>query len=391
MRKLILVWFVMGGMWACPWARAQSQSATTQSNAPGAQSNGGSPQAKPAAAQGKAATTRAKSSAGKSKTAAAVAVNPWWQSAVFYEVYTRSFADSNNDGIGDLNGITSKLDYLHELGVDAIWLTPFYPSPQVDFGYDVTDYENVDPIYGNLADFNQLQSAAQHRGVRVVLDLVMDRTSDQHQWFLDARSSRNAKHRDRYIWHDGEGANQPPNNWLSVYGGPAWTWDAKTKQYYYHVFLPQQPELNWGNPAVKAAIFDGARFWYDRGVAGFRLDAVDALFAEPKVGGHGGPAGKKANGEASLTEQYDGHLPEIHQVLKGLRKMADEYDAVLMGETWTSSAEQLKQYYGGEHDELELPMNLMFTMVNQLSPGEFRKQIAALNAAGGWPVYRLGD
>ncbi|MGD0932857.1 MAG: alpha-glucosidase [Candidatus Korobacteraceae bacterium] len=380
MSKRIFVLFLLIGSWAGRPAGAQSEGPATRLSAPAAQ-------AKP---QAKASATKAKSSAAPSKAAAADA-HHWWQNAVFYEIYTRSFADSNNDGIGDLNGITSKLDYLHEMGVDAIWLTPFFPSPQVDFGYDVTDYENIDALYGNLSDFGRLQSGAEQRDIRVVLDLVMDRTSDQHQWFIDARSSRNAKHRDWYVWHDGKGANQPPNNWLSVYGGPAWTLDPKTNQYYYHVFFPQQPELNWRNPAVKDAMFDVTRFWYDRGVRGFRLDAVDALFADAKLRDNAVLADKNNNGDANMDEPYDRNLGEIQGVLKGLRKIADEYDAVLIGESWTSSVDQLKQYYGAERDELELPMNLMFTMVKQLSPGEFRKQIAALNAAGGWPVYMIGN
>jgi alpha-glucosidase len=357
-----------------------------------AQSNlGATPatQSKPPASPSKPSTMKSKSS-GQSKAATADA-RPWWQKAVFYEIYPRSFADSNNDGIGDLNGITSKLDYLHQLGVDAIWITPCFPSPQVDFGYDVSDYENIDPIYGNLADFGQLQSAAQERGIRIVLDLVLNHTSDQHQWFIDSRSSRNSKHRDWYIWHDGKGPQQPPNDWLSLFGGPAWQFDPKTNQYYYHFFYPQQPDLNWRNPAVKDAMFDVTRFWYDRGVAGFRLDAVDTLFEDPKL--HDNPLlpGKNAFGDPNMEDQYNRNLPEIHDVLKGLRKIADQYDAVLIGETWTTNIDQLKNYYGPDKDELELPMDFMFTMVDKLSPTEFRKQIAALNSSGGWPVYLIGN
>jgi len=384
MRKLIFVLFLLVGICACPAAGAQSESPTTQSKPSAMQS-------KSPATQSKSSTMKAKSSATQSKPAATADVRHWWQSAVFYEIYPRSFADSNNDGIGDLNGITSKLDYLHELGVDAIWITPFFPSPQVDFGYDVSDYENIDPIYGSLADFNQLQAAAQQRDIRVVLDLVLNHTSDQHQWFIDSRSSRNSKHRDWYIWRDGKGPNQPPNDWLSLFGGPAWTVDPKTNQYYYHFFYPQQPDLNWRNPAVKDAMFDVTHFWYDRGVAGFRLDAVDTLFEDPKL--HDNPIlpGKNAFGDANMEDQYNRNLPEIHEVLKGLRKIADKYDAVLIGETWTTNIDQLKNYYGANKDELELPMDFMFTMVDKLSPTEFRKQIAALNSAGGWPVYLIGN
>src|SRR6202046_2801610 len=206
----------------------------------------------------------------------------WWQHAVFYEIYPRSFADSNDDGIGDLKGITSKLDYLKDLGVDAIWISPCFPSPQVDFGYDVSDYENIDPMYGTLADFDKLASEAKKRGIHIILDFVVNHSSDQHKWFLDSKSSRTAVHRDWYIWRDGKG-DQPPNNWTSEFGGSAWTLDPTTNQYYYHYFYAAQPDLNWRNPAVKDAMFDVTRWWYKRGVAGFRLDAVDTLFEDPNL------------------------------------------------------------------------------------------------------------
>ena len=380
MRKLIFVVVLLVGICACPPAGGQSASPTTQSNTPATQS-------KPSAAQSKPSGTKAKSPSPQSKPAPS---RRWWQTAVFYEIYPRSFADSNNDGIGDLDGIASKLDYLRQLGVDAIWITPFFPSPQVDFGYDVSDYENVDPIYGNLADFGQLQTAAQERGIRVVLDLPLNHTSDQHQWFLDARSSRSSKHRDWYIWRDGQGPKQPPNNWHSTFGGSAWQFDPKPSQYYYHFFYPQQPDLNWRNPAVKDAMFDVTRFWYDRGVAGFRLDDVDALFEDPKLRDNPILPGKNAYGDPNMEDRYNRNLPEVHQVLQGLRKIADQYDAVLIGETGTSNIDQLKSYYGAGKDELQLPMDFMFTMVNKLSPPEFRQQIAALNSAG-WPVYLIGN
>ncbi len=207
----------------------------------------------------------------------------WWQHAVFYEIYPRSFMDSNGDGIGDLKGIDSKLDYLKSLGVDAIWITPCYPSPQVDFGYDVSNYEDIDPMYGTLADFDHLEQAAKQRGIRIIMDFVMNHTSDQHPWFLDSRSSRTAAKRDWYMWYDGKGPELPPNNWISEFGGSAWTFDAKTGQFYYHYFYPQQPDLNWHNSAVKDAMFDATRWWYKRGVAGFRLDAVDTLFEDPQL------------------------------------------------------------------------------------------------------------
>jgi alpha-glucosidase len=315
----------------------------------------------------------------------------WWQHAVFYEIYPRSFADSNGDGIGDLNGITSKLDYLSQLGVDAIWITPCFPSPQVDFGYDVSDYENIDPMYGNMSDFGKLESGGQKHGIHIILDLVVNHTSDQHQWFIDSRSSRTTKYRDWYIWKEGKAPDRPPNNWVSTFGGSAWQFDGKTSQYYYHFFYPQQPDLNWRNPAVKNAMFDVTRWWYERGVAGFRLDAVDILFEDPNL--HDNPVlpGKNSYGDPNMKNQYNVKLPEVHDVLKGLRQVADQYNAVLIGETWTENIDQLKQYYGEHNNELQMPMDFMFTTVNKLSPPEFRKQIAAVDSAGGWPVYVISN
>ena len=315
----------------------------------------------------------------------------WWQNAVFYELYPRSFADSNNDGVGDLNGITSKLDYLKDLGVDAIWISPCFPSPQVDFGYDVSDYENIDPMYGTLADFDNLASEANKRGIHIILDFVVNHTSDQHKWFLDSKSSRTSEHRDWYIWRDGKGPGQPPNNWLSIFGGSAWKFDPTTSQYYYHMFYAQQPDLNWRNPAVKDAMFDVTRWWYKRGVSGFRLDAVDTLFEDPNL--HDNPVlpGKTDLGDPKEERKYNEKLPEVHNVLRGLRKVADESNAVLIGETWTADIAELNRYYGDGNNELQMPMDFLFTTVNKLSPAEFRKQIAAVNSASGWPTFVISN
>ncbi len=315
----------------------------------------------------------------------------WWQHAVFYELYPRSYMDSNGDGIGDLNGITSKLEYLQQLGIDAIWITPCFPSPQVDFGYDVSDYEDIDRMYGNMSDFGRLESEGQKHGVRLILDLVVNHTSDQHKWFIDSRSSLTSKYRDWYIWRDGKGPNQPPNNWVALFGGSAWQYDGKTKQYYYHFFYPQQPDLNWRNPAVKNAMFDVTRWWYKRGVAGFRLDAVDILFEDPNLRDNPILPGKNAYGDPNMKNEYNIKLPEVHDVLKGLRQVADQYNAVLVGETWTDNIEQLKQYYGEHNNELQMPMDFMFMTVDKLSPTDFRRQIAAVDASGGWPVYVLSN
>jgi alpha-glucosidase len=317
--------------------------------------------------------------------------HPWWQHAVFYEIYPRSFADSNNDGVGDLNGIAAKLDYLKSLGVNAIWITPCFPSPQVDFGYDVSDYENIDPMYGTLADFDRLASEAKKRGIRIILDFVMNHTSDQHKWFLDSKSSRTSAHRDWYIWRDGKGPGQPPNNWTSTFGGSAWKFDPSTGQWYYHFFYPEQPDLNWRNHAVKQAMFDVTRFWYKRGVAGFRLDAVSTLFEDPDLKDNPTLPGTNAFGDPNTEELYNDKLPEVHDVLRQLRTVADEHDAVLIGETWTKHMDELALYYGQHGDELQMPMDLMFTTVNKLSAPEFRAQIAAVNSAGGWPVFVISN
>ena len=315
----------------------------------------------------------------------------WWQHAVFYEIYPRSYADSNNDGIGDLNGIASKLDYLRALGVDAIWISPCFPSPQVDFGYVVSDYENIDPTYGTLADFDRLVAEGKKRGIRIILDFVVNHTSDAHPWFIDSRSSRTSAHRDWYIWRDGKAPGVPPNNWLSTFGGSAWTFDSATGQYYYHYFYAGQPDLNWRNPAVKDAMFDVTRWWYKRGVAGFRLDAVDTLFEDPNLKDNPILPGKNKFGDPNMEDTYNHKLPEVHDALRGLRKVADEYDSVLIGETWTSNIDELKEYYGEHSNELQMPMDFMFTQVKTLSPPQFRKQIAAVDSAGGWPVFVISN
>jgi len=313
--------------------------------------------------------------------------HPWWQHAVFYEIYPRSFADSNNDGIGDLNGIVSKLDYLKDLGVDAIWITPCFPSPQVDFGYDVSDYEAIDPMYGTMKDFDRMVSEGQRRNIRVILDFVVNHTSDQHKWFVDSKSSKTSEHRDWYIWRDGKAPGEPPNNWLSTFGLSAWKLDPKTNQYYYHYFYPEQPDLNWRNPAVEKAMLDVTRFWYKRGVAGFRLDAVDTLFEDPKLTDNPVLPGTDKFGRPNMEEKYDKKLPEVHDVMRKLRSAADEFGSVLIGETWTSNVSELKDYYGEHNDELQLPMDLMMTEFKGLSADQYRKHIAAVNAAGHWPVY----
>ena len=309
--------------------------------------------------------------------------DPWWKYAVIYEIYPRSFQDSNGDGVGDLNGIAKRLDYLEALGVDAIWLAPFYPSPHVDFGYDVSDYENVDPQYGTLADFDRLLAEAQKHNIRVVIDMVLNHTSDQHPWFIDATRSRRSVAHDFYIWSNGllqaAGTHRPPNNWVSVFGGSAWEYVPGIDQFYYHRFYRQQPDLNWRNPHVERAMFDVMRFWLDRGVAGFRLDAITSLYKDPQLRSAASLGGRTAQGDAVLSDAHTNNLPEVHAVLRRMRAMIDHYpgERVLIGETYVKSAAQLSSWYGGaRHDELQLPMDTAFAFDTRLDAREFRRRLS---------------
>jgi alpha-glucosidase len=316
----------------------------------------------------------------------------WWKHAVFYEIYPRSFQDSNGDGVGDLNGITQRLDYLKALGVDAIWLTPIYPSPQVDFGYDISDYENVDPQYGTLKDFDRLQAEAQKRGIRIIMDSVMNHTSDKHPWFIESRSSRTNPKRDWYVWRDGKGpgGKQPPNNWLSGFGGSAWEWDPKTNQFHYHRFYIQQPDLNWRNPAVEKAMFDTLRFWMDRGVSGFRLDAIPTLFEDPNLRDNKPLGGTNAYGDPKLDDAMTDNLPEVHDVLKDMRKVTNEYPGrVLIGETYLKNINELAKMYGPNQDELQLPMDMDLGITNKLDASVFRKKLneAETQIDGNTPLF----
>lgn len=322
--------------------------------------------------------------------------DPWWKHAVIYEVYPRSFQDSNGEGIGDLNGIIQRLDYLQWLGIDAIWISPIYPSPQVDFGYDISDYENIDPQYGSLADFDRLVAAAEQHGIRVIMDMVMNHTSDKHPWFIESASNKTNPKRDWYIWRDGKPGgtppNNPPNNWTSVFGHSAWQYDANTRQYYYHRFYIQQPDLNWRNPAVESAVFDAVRFWLDRGVAGFRLDAIPTLFEDPKLANALELPGTNAYGDRNqVTTLYD-NLPEVHGVMRRLRSMVDKYPGqrVLIGETYLPNVQELDKWYGGaKHDELNLPMDLQVGFIDSLNVTLFRQRIgnAETKIHGNQPLF----
>ncbi|HEX3724439.1 MAG TPA: alpha-amylase family glycosyl hydrolase [Nitrolancea sp.] len=283
----------------------------------------------------------------------------WWQRGIIYQIYPRSFMDSNGDGVGDLAGITSKLDYLAWLGIDAIWLSPISPSPMVDFGYDVADYTGIDPTFGTLDDFDALLREAHRHEIRVIFDFVPNHSSDQHPWFVESRSSRDNPKRDWYVWSDPRPGGGPPNNWLSSFGGSAWTWDATTEQYYFHEFFEQQPDLNWRNPEVRQAMFNSLRFWLDRGVDGFRLDAVWHLMKDERL--RDNPP--NPNYLPSMTPYnrlipaFNSDRPEMFEVLRQMREVADEYDErLLIGELYLP-IERLVAYYGPDGDILHLPHN----------------------------------
>lgn len=266
----------------------------------------------------------------------------WWRDGVIYQIYPRSFADGNNDGLGDLPGITGKLDYLADLGVDALWLSPFYPTPDKDFGYDISDYTDVDPRFGSLADLDHLVQAAHARGLRVILDLVLNHTSDQHAWFRESRASRLNPKADWYIWKE-----RPPNNWQSVFGGPAWTRLPERDQYYYHMFLPEQPDVNWRNPDVRAAMLDVVRFWLERGVDGFRLDVFNVYFKDDQF--RSNPPRLALRPFDRQVHHYDSDRPEMTSLLKELRAVLDAYpDRYAVGETFYSTPGKIARYCGPE-------------------------------------------
>ncbi|HEY1964930.1 MAG TPA: alpha-glucosidase [Acidobacteriaceae bacterium] len=316
------------------------------------------------------------------KAASRAAASPqngdvWWKHAVIYEIYPRSFQDSNGDGIGDLNGITSRLDYLKALGVDAIWLTPIYPSPQVDFGYDISDYVAIDPPYGTMADFDRLVAEAKKRDIRVIMDMVMNHTSDKHPWFIQSESSKTNPKRDWYVWENGKGPGQPPNNWQSAFGHSAWQYSPKTDQWYYHKFYIQQPDLNWRNPKVEQAMWGNVRFWLNKGVAGFRLDAVPTLFEDASLKDEKILPGTNKYGDPNIDGSLTENLPEVHRVMRDLRDVTNGFpgNRVLIGETYLPNIQELNKWYGANHDELQMPMDMQIGFINKLDVNEFRQRI----------------
>jgi len=319
----------------------------------------------------------------------------WWKHGVVYQIYPRSFLDTDGNGIGDLQGISERLDYLTWLGVDAIWISPIYPSPMTDFGYDVSDYCNIDPLFGSLDDFDWLVAAAHARNIRVVLDFVPNHTSECHPWFLESRASRVNPKRDWYIWRDGKADGSPPNNWLSQFGGPAWTREARTGQYYLHSFLPQQPDLNWRNPEVRAAMYDVLRFWLDRGVDGFRVDVIWLLIKNAAL--HDNPPNPNYRpteaGIHRFLQVYSADQPETHDVIAEMRSVLDQYgERVLIGEIYLP-IERLVTYYGQDLRGAQLPFNfqLLHTAWTATTIGKLVADYEAALPPGGWPNWVLGN
>jgi alpha-glucosidase len=314
---------------------------------------------------------------------------PWWQRAVFYQIYPRSFASGGRRPTGDLAGIEQHLDHLDWLGVDAVWLSPFYPSPMADFGYDVSDHCDVDPLFGDLDAFDHLLAACHARGLKLLVDLVPNHTSDQHAWFRAARSSRDDPRRDWYVWRDGK-PDTPPNNWVAAFtGGPAWTWDEATGQWYLHQFLPEQPDLNWANPEVVDAIHAVMRFWLDRDVDGFRIDVAHGLGKDPGL-----PDDPPES--AGLPHSALNDTAETHEVLRGMRKVVDAYpgDRLILGEVFLLSTERVATYYGNG-DELHLSFNFP-PLFAPWDAGRWRRRIDAtthhiVDRFHGWPTWVLSN
>jgi alpha-glucosidase len=320
-------------------------------------------------------------------------VAEWWQEGVLYQIYPRSYADADGDGHGDLRGIIAHLDHLEWLGVAGIWLSPTMPSPNADWGYDVADYCAVHPDFGTLADLDELVADAGRRGIRVLLDLVPNHTSDQHAWFVDARSSRAARHRDWYVWADPKPDGSAPNNWVSSFGGPAWTFDETTGQYYLHNFLPEQPDLNWWNEEVRDEFDRILRFWFDRGIAGFRIDVAHAIIKDAELRDNP-PATKEDDWFARFVGQrsvYNAIRPEVHDVLRRWRRVADGYSParILVGETNVNELPVLASYYGNGRDELHLGFNFPFIEA-PFDADALRSVVEgteALLPRGAWPVW----
>ncbi|GAA3960397.1 alpha-amylase family glycosyl hydrolase [Allohahella marinimesophila] len=328
--------------------------------------------------------------------------NPnWWRGAVIYQVYPRSYYDSNGDGIGDLPGVTAKLDYIASLNVDAIWLSPFFTSPMKDFGYDVSDYRGVDPIFGTLEDFDTLLAEAHKRGLKIMIDQVLSHSSDQHHWFAESRLNRTNPKADWYVWADPKADGSPPNNWLSVFGGSAWAWDSRRKQYYLHNFLASQPDLNFHNPEVVEQVLADVRYWLDRGVDGFRLDAINFCFHDQKLRDNpareeakdGSMGVRKENPYAYQSHVYDKTRPENLNFLKRFRALLEEYPGTTtVGEIGDDNSLQVMADYTAGGDKLHMAYS--FDLLTEQHSAEFiRKTVESIEAkmTDGWPCWAIGN
>ncbi|MDX1689447.1 MAG: alpha-amylase family glycosyl hydrolase [Acidimicrobiia bacterium] len=323
----------------------------------------------------------------------------WWQHGVIYQIYPRSFMDTTGDGIGDLPGIVERLDHLVDLGVDAVWVSPFYRSPMADFGYDVEDYRDVDPIFGTLDDADALIAACHDRDLRVIVDYVPNHTSDRHRWFRASRSSRDDPKRDWYVWRDPKPDGTLPNNWLSHFGGPAWTLDERTGQCYLHLFLPEQPDLNWRNPEVREAMYDVMRFWLERGVDGFRIDVAHLPMKDPGLRDNPPAHPGYVSGLHrrmpfdSQVHVHDGGHPDIHEVFREMRSVVDEYpDRYTVGEIAEHDLGVWASYYG-DGDGLHMPFNFAYVLL-PWEAAAYREAVEAVEAVvpdHGWPNHVLGN
>jgi alpha-glucosidase len=328
---------------------------------------------------------------------AIAAAVPWWRGAAIYQIYPRSFADSNGDGIGDLPGITAQLEYVASLGVDAIWLSPFFPSPMKDFGYDISDYCDVDPIFGTLADFDRLLSRAHELGLRVVIDQVLSHTSDQHPWFRDSRMSRDNPRADWYVWGDARSDGTPPNNWQSQFGGSAWTWDARRRQYFMHNFLREQPDLNVHNPQVQEALFKCMRFWLDRGVDGFRLDAINHAMHDRLLRDNPpAPATGRERRRSSDFQQplHNRSQPEMIPFLERIRALVEEYGGrFTVAEIGGEGSESDMPVYTQGTQRLHTAYGFNFLYAERLSPALVRRAMDGWpdTSGAGWPSWAFSN
>lgn len=321
----------------------------------------------------------------------------WWRGAVIYQIYPRSFLDSTGDGVGDLAGILTRLDYVASLGVDGVWLSPFFKSPMRDFGYDVADYESVDPIFGALEDFDRIIEKAHKLGLKVIIDQVYSHTSDTHAWFSESRSDQSNSKADWYVWADPRPDGTPPNNWQSVFGGPAWRWDSRRQQYYMHNFLPEQPDLNLHNPEVQNALIDVARFWLDRGVDGFRLDAINFAMHDPEL--RDNPPASDNNYPKTRPFDYQVHSrnmshPDIPQFLEKLRAVTDEYsDIFTVAEVGGANPLQEMKAFTADDCRLNSAYNFDFLYARKLTPKIVSDAVDAWhgNADEGWPAWAFSN